>query len=448
MIDRACYGQIVSLGRACQPAYQLRRLTGSDSAHVFDWIITTDAGLIHWIESDLRGFFARDRLVADQSGVVIDEATETQFVHEFPPEAEFDAAYEANSGRFAMLVDRWRDLMASDQRVLFVRQHAWGNDARTSALRLRAAIAARAPRLRFDLLYLTPDEQGDWREPGIINRFLRQPEPYEWTGDNNAWGEVLGYPPPAAPMLGRRHVFICGLHRSGTSVLHDVLATHPDVTSFKETAAPRDEGQHLQSVIASDADLGGPGAFAFDARARLTEVDVPRYATRLATLRTEWAPLWDDRPIRVEKSPPNIVRTRFLQEVMPDARFVFIVRHPFAVALATLKWMRSKNVEEPIRHWLRAHHIMLEDARKLRRSVCVRYEDLVASADDTLSRIWPIMDAAPVSVDGAAFQDHNANYLAKAHHRFEFSSADRRLLAHFGYRLEAPFVETHRRFGW
>lgn len=104
MLDRACYDQIVSLGRACQPAYQLRRLTGSESAHVFDWIITTDAGLIHWIESDLRGFFARDRLVTSQSGVVIDEATQTQFIHEFPSEAEFDTAYEANAGRFAMLV--------------------------------------------------------------------------------------------------------------------------------------------------------------------------------------------------------------------------------------------------------------------------------------------------------------------------------------------------------
>ncbi len=447
MIESAGYDQIVSLGRACQPAYQLRRLTGVKAAHVFDWIITQDEGLIRWIETDLDGFFSRDRLVADQDGVVIDEPTGTQFIHEFPPGAELETAHSENVGRFAMLVERWRDLLASDQRILFVRQHGWGNDARAVALRLRETIAAQAPRLRFDLLYLTPDEQGDWGEPGIINRLLRQPEPYEWTGDDDAWREILGYPPRAAPMLGTRHVFICGLHRSGTSALHDILRAHPDVTGFNETNAPRDEGQHLQTVIETDAALGGPGAFAFNERARLTEADVPHYATQLGTLRTEWAARWDHRAIRVEKSPPNIIRTRFLQEVMPDARFVFIVRHPLAVALATVKWMKSKNVEEPFRHWFAVHHAMLEDARKLRRSVCVRYEDLASDLDGALARIWPVTDAAPMAMDAAAFQDHNVNYFSRPH-RFEVTSADRRLLSHFGYRLEPPFVETNRRFGW
>lgn len=447
MITGRAYDQIVSLGRACQPAYQLRRLTGAKTAHVFDWIITPDEALVRWIKTDLDAFFARDRLVMGQDGVVIDRPTGTQFIHEFPPGAEFEAGYRENASRLAMLAERWRDLLASDQRVLFVRQHGWGNDARSAALCLRDTLAVQAPRLRFDLLYLTPDEQGDWREPGIINRFLRQPEPYEWTGDNNAWSEILGYQPPPASIVGERHVFICGLHRSGTSALHDILRAHPEVTGFTESGAPRDEGQHLQTVMETDAALGGPGMFAFNPRARLTEADMPRYATQLPTLRAEWSAKWDRRALRVEKSPPNIVRSRFLQEVAADARFVFIVRHPMAVALATVKWMKSNSVEEAFRHWFAAHHVMLEDARKLRRSVCVRYEDLATDLEGSLARVWPVMNAAPVAVDAAAFQDHNAGYFSKAR-RFELTSADRRLLAHFGYRLDPPFVETDRQFGW
>jgi len=447
MFTSAGYDQVVSLGRACQPAYQLRRLTGVKTAHVFDWIITPDKGLLRWLETDLDQFFARDRLTVDQRSVVIDQPTETQFLHEFPPGADFEKAYEENAGRFAMLVERWRNLLASDQHVLFVRQHGWSNDARAAALRLRDTIAAQAPRLRFKLLYLTPDEQGDWREQGIINRFLRQPEPYEWTGDDDAWGEVLGCPPPALPLLGVRHVFICGLHRSGTSALHDILRAHSEVTGFTESGAPRDEGQHLQSVIETDAVLGGPGRFAFNERARLTEVDLPRYATQLNTLRAEWNARWDKRAIRVEKSPPNVLRTRFLQEAVTDARFVFVVRHPLAVASATVKWMKSGSVGDAFRHWLVAHRAMLDDARKLKRSVCVRYEDLAGDLDGTLCRIWGVMNAAPIAVDAAAFQDHNPNYFSKAR-RFELTSSDTRLLAHFGYRLEAPFVETHRPFGW
>ena len=36
-------------------------------------------------------------------------------------------------------------------------------------------------------------------------------------------------------------------------------------------------------------------------------------------------------PVLVEKSPPNLVRTRFLQALFPDARQIVVTRHPIAV---------------------------------------------------------------------------------------------------------------------
>lgn len=185
------YDQVVSLGRGCQPAHQIRRLDASAQAHVFDWIITPDAALVDLIAAGLDGFFARERLEMGPENCIVDRVTDTRFLHEFPEGCDFATQYEKNAGRFAMLVERWRDLLASRQRVLFVRQHAWDSDARASAIRLRDAIAAKAPHLTFSLLYFTETDENDWGENGIVNLRLRQPEPYVWTGDDAAWERAL-----------------------------------------------------------------------------------------------------------------------------------------------------------------------------------------------------------------------------------------------------------------
>lgn len=112
-------------------------------------------------------------------------------------------------------------------------------------------------------------------------------------------------------------------------------------------------------MIGVDGDCGGPGDFCFNERAHLTETDVPAYEERLPELMASWERLWaPDRPIRVEKPPPNLILSRFLQAVFNDARFVFIVWHPLATARATQK--RSHASGEHL-HWLQGHRVMMED---------------------------------------------------------------------------------------
>ena len=244
-----------------------------------------------------------------------------------------------------------------------------------------------------------------------------------------------------------RHVFIGGLHRSGTSVLHDMLRAHPAVTGFRDTGVHRDEGQYLQSVIEPDGAFGGPGKFCLDPRAHITDADRPRYAARLPTLHAQWAKHWAaDRAIRVEKSPPNLIRSRFLQSAFEDARFVFIVRHPLAVARATVKWTHG-TVEQALRHWFAAHRMLTDDARWLKRSVCVRYEDIALDLNAALGPVWAIMDAPPIETAQSLFEDRNGAYLDGAHDAV-LSAQDRLVLAHFGYRLAAPFTLHERRYGW
>lgn len=252
---------------------------------------------------------------------------------------------------------------------------------------------------------------------------------------------------PSTAEARHLHVFICGLHRSGTSPLHEIMKQHPLITGFSSTGKPKDEGQHLQSVLGRDGDYGGPGAFCFDPRAHLTEKDVPEYAARLPELFVSWAQHWDaEKPIRIEKSPPNLIRSRFLQAVFSDARFVFIVRHPLAVARATQKWSHAAE-ESLFRNWLKGHAIMLEDAQFLQRSCCVRYEDLVAERDKTLARVWRLAGVSGVALEAESFVDHNAVYLEKSS-GFQLNADEQALLAKFGYELAPPFTRFDRAFGW
>jgi hypothetical protein len=114
--------------------------------------------------------------------------------------------------------------------------------------------------------------------------------------------------------MPHQFVFIGGLHRSGTSLLHRLLTSHPAISGFSDTGVPEDEGQHLQSVYKPAKDHGGPGRFAFDPASHLTEADASSEAEAARRLWQDWHPRWElDCPVLVEKSLPNVVRTRYLQ---------------------------------------------------------------------------------------------------------------------------------------
>lgn len=192
-------------------------------------------------------------------------------------------------------------------------------------------------------------------------------------------------------------VFISGLHRSGTTQLQATLATHPDVSGLLGTGVPHDEGQHLQDVYPTARQHGGPGRFAFDPRSHLTEespLATPRSAARLFT---QWGRHWDlRRRVLLEKSPPNLVRMRFLQSLFPAARFLIIVRHPTVITLATRKlattrWMRRAGRRASLavtaRHWFTAHRLMLADLPGVRHKHLLRWEDLCADTAGTLAEI-------------------------------------------------------------
>ncbi|MCB1003379.1 MAG: sulfotransferase [Acidimicrobiales bacterium] len=186
-------------------------------------------------------------------------------------------------------------------------------------------------------------------------------------------------------------LFLGGLHRSGTSLLHRALSAHPDVAGFSGTGAPEDEGQHLQTVMTTARAHGGPGHFAFDPASHLTEASPLAVPASRDRLEQEWGRhLPPGAAVVVEKSPPNIVRARFLQALFADSAFVFIVRHPASVALATRRWS-SASMAELVLHWHVAHAVLARDLPHLRRAVVLRFEDFLAGPAPFVARVQALV---------------------------------------------------------
>ena len=180
-----------------------------------------------------------------------------------------------------------------------------------------------------------------------------------------------------------RLAFICGLHRSGTTLLEQYLYSHFEVKALR-AAVPENEGQFLQDLYKPAFHYGGPGKFAFsqkmqdDLRA-LTDFD--RYSAKI--LRSWSQHTVGEGPVLLEKSPPNITKMWWLRKVFPDAIFIVWTRDPRAVSGATQKWSNT-SLHELMQHWNTAYSIAKNDISS--DTIVIQYEDFCMSPENCFEK--------------------------------------------------------------
>jgi Sulfotransferase family len=177
-----------------------------------------------------------------------------------------------------------------------------------------------------------------------------------------------------------KYVFVCGLQRSGTSLLGRNVARLENCTGLTNTGVFMDEGQFIQDVYPIDNDLGGAGRFGFDPRAHRTETSELLTPENIERLKASWHRYWDSsKTFCVEKTPANLLMTRFLQVAFPDSYFIIMKRHPVPVSMASQRWKLGVTpLYRLIEHWLHCHHLFEQDRKHLRRVYELSYEDYVA----------------------------------------------------------------------
>lgn len=231
-----------------------------------------------------------------------------------------------------------------------------------------------------------------------------------------------------------RMVFVCGLHRSGTSLLEQSLVAELELSCLRMNVS-ENEGQHAQTVYSPAIRFGGPGRFAFSEDMQRELSSLSDFAAHGKALIADWAPfVAGSSPVLIEKSPPNLTKIWWLRRVFPGASFIVLVRDPRAVSAATQRWSNA-SLEELMMHWNVAHSLALRDMRP-EDCITVRYEDFVASPGSAVDRIAKFLRcerrarALPIAGRYQELVNSNDKYIAMHSCRFYGKGA----WDDFGYR--------------
>jgi Sulfotransferase family len=207
--------------------------------------------------------------------------------------------------------------------------------------------------------------------PRLILHNLR----WHWNGsdDLKQWTEQR-LQPHQDPWL-----FILGLNNSGTTLLVDLLKSHPEVRWLPN------EGQYLTDALPLPRAYDVPRNFSRRMDIfHCTEQTDPTPALRI---KFDWSYYYQQRPgILLEKSPPNTLRSRWLQAHFQPSRFLAIIRHPYAVCEG-IRRRGGQPIAEAALHWVRSHECLLDDMKHLQHCLCFRYEELCSQPEEHLKLI-------------------------------------------------------------
>lgn len=214
-------------------------------------------------------------------------------------------------------------------------------------------------------------------------------------------------------MIDKSFIFLAGHHRSGTSLLHEIIRGHPSVSGFSGTGVPEDEGQHLQSVYPPAKVYGGPGNYIFDDNAYMDEHHELATVHSAMRILEQWGRYYNLKCEHfIEKSPPNLIRTKFLQALFPNSKFVVIFRHPLAVAYATQKWSNT-SIKSLVEHTLRGYEIFIKDMLGLDRVYVLRYEDFVAAPQAEIDKVHQFLNLDKIPIQHKVHPDVNSKYFSR-----------------------------------
>lgn len=214
------------------------------------------------------------------------------------------------------------------------------------------------------------------------------------------------------------HLFILAPPFSGSTLLTELIATSPQA-SVTNDIDPM-EGMKLP---------GGPALYGnFEQR---WNAEYPYDFTALNKL---WRKHWIlSKKVLVEKSPPLLIRARQIEQYFPSAKFILLVRDPFA-QIESLMRRRNWSLETSCEFLNLCFKHQYQNARSLKSALVVRYEDLCDDSEHMCNQILSYIPQLRTLDHRKHFRAHNVQNTAlkitnlNASKKGLFSESDIRLI--------------------
>lgn len=182
-------------------------------------------------------------------------------------------------------------------------------------------------------------------------------------------------------------VFVLGMPRSGTSLIEQILSSHPDIFGAGELK--------LMSSVLDHIEVAGKRIQLNDRDPMFKPEDDASWATRGQCYVERLKKLADKPCARiVDKMPGNFTMLGLIHAVLPNARIIHSRRHPVETCLSNYRihfaegqfW--SYNLRELGRYYKRYWHLMKHWREQFPEAMLeVRYEDNVADVEGQARKI-------------------------------------------------------------
>ena len=184
-------------------------------------------------------------------------------------------------------------------------------------------------------------------------------------------------------------IFIVGMHRSGTTLLEQLLDAHPDLASLGELL-------DFTSAMRHATDHYCKGVIDLEIVHRSSEVDWPttgrRYLDGVA-----WRV--GERAFFTDKEPANFFNIGFICQALPQARIIHLVRDPVETCFSNLRELFSDvnawsyDQHELADHFIQYRRLMTHwHSRWPGRILDVSYADLTAHTEATMRNVAAFCD--------------------------------------------------------
>jgi hypothetical protein len=180
-------------------------------------------------------------------------------------------------------------------------------------------------------------------------------------------------------------LIMTGFPRSGTTLLENVLASHPDVFTIEESSS-------FQFAISrAFPDLSGRGEKSVEDTSARTEKVINWYFEDLDRRTTETT-----ASVKIDKTPIQAAMVKVISQLLPLMRYIFSIRHPYDVVISCWQQNLSPNLwMSPFLNLQRAcefYHYVMSNwfavfPGETDRVCYVYYDELVTNFEPTVRRV-------------------------------------------------------------